>query len=160
MKINILRLTLLALILFIVTSSLFRCKGDSEADVHSNIQARITEKEFLKSTCSDKTSDALSIKISTILQNTSKISGMIDDWKLDFYSDSNLLLSMSKSNYDSFACGTQKTDMTDEIIATGFFNFFGFVKFSLLNNTVPNKVIITLTIKDKSGHTYQITDTY
>ncbi len=160
MKFNIIRLAFLTLVLFIFTSSLSTCKGDSNVEIHSNIQARITEKEFLKSICSDKKSNALSIKISTILQNTSKISGAIDDWKLDFHSDSVLLLSMSKSNYDSFACGTQKTDMTDEIITTGFFNFFGFVKFSLLNNTVPNKVIIKLTIKDKSGHTYQITDTY
>ena len=119
-----------------------------------------TEKKLLRSVCNDTVTEALSIKIRTILQNTSEVSGSIDDWKIDFYNDDVLLLMINKSNYEGYACADQAVDKSEEIVTTGHFNFYGFVQFALFSDTIPDKVTITLTIKDASGHTYQITNTY
>jgi len=146
-------------VLIFVSILILSCKG-SAFQTESDIQVRITEKKFIRSTCIDNVSEALSIAIRTILQNTTEVTGKIEDWKLDFYSDSVLLISISKSNYEDYACGGQAVDFSDEIKTSGFFNFYGFVKFSLFKNITPNRVTITLTIKDTTGKSYQISDTY
>lgn len=139
----------------------FGCPANETTLEKSDIQVRITEKKFIRSTCSDNVAEALSIEISTVLQNTTEISGYIDDWVIDFYIDSVLLLSVNKSNYESFACADQAIDIIDKIDNSGgYFTYYGFVQFTHFKNTIPNKVTITFSIKDDSGHTYKISDTY
>ncbi len=137
----------------------YGCPANDTSD-NSNIEVQITEKKFSRSTCSDGVAEALSIEFKAILLNNSKTSGTIDDWQIDFYQDGSLLIMINKSNYEDYACADQAVDMSEEIITSGYFNFYGFVQYSLFNNIIPNKTTVTLTIKDKSGYTYKINHTF
>jgi len=137
------------------------CKKN--VDNHSDIRILLNGYTFTNDTCENGIDPALSLTILAKMKNYSEIPGTVESWLFNFYKDDTLLLTIDKNNYIDLACGKVELLLDSTIIDTGYIGMNNVVKhdvFGEIPKDIPNKVEVIVTIKDDSGYTYQISDTY
>lgn len=154
-KINIYSFFIILILLFVFAG----CSSNSDTENKSDVRVSMAGYNFTKNTCANGIDPALSSEIKAAFKNFSKIPGKIEFWKFNIYKNDTLLLTIDKNNFENLACGQQQIVLDSPIIETGWIELYGFMKYDFFGD-MPNKVEIIVTIKDDSGYTYEISDTY
>jgi len=160
-KINLYILVSFLIITFLSSG----CKKNVDINNHSDIRILLNGYEFSNVTCENGIDPALSFTILAKMKNYSDIPGTVESWLFNFYKDDTLLVTIDKNNYIDLACGKVELLLDSTIINTeyGYIGMNNVIKhdvFGEIPQNVPNKVEVIVTIKDDSGYTYQISDTY
>ncbi len=154
-KVNIYSFFAILILLFIFAG----CSSNNDTENKSDVRVSMAGYDFTLNTCTNGIDAALSSEIKAAFKNFSKIPGKIEFWKFNIYKNDTLLLTIDKNNFENLACGQQQILLDSPIIETGWIELYGFMKYDLFGD-MPNKVEIIVTIKDDSGYTYEISDTY
>jgi hypothetical protein len=154
-KINIYSFFVILILLFVFAG----CSSNSDTENKSDVRVSLAGYNFTLNTCTNGIDPALSSEIKAAFKNFSKIPGNIEFWKFNIYKNDTLLLIIDKNNFENLACAQQQLTLDSPIIETGWIELYGFMKYDLFGD-MPNKIEIIVTIKDDSGYTYEISDTY
>lgn len=154
-KINIYSFFVILILLFVFAG----CSSNSDTENKSDVKVSLAGYNFTLNTCTNGIDPALSSEIKAAFKNFSKIPGNIEFWKFNIYKNDTLLLIIDKNNFENLACAQQQLTLDSPIIETGWIELYGFMKYDLFGD-MPNKIEIIVTIKDDSGYTYEISDTY